>query len=122
MKNLKSFNEFLNENSINEGVDVYAAYTAKDGWPKGFKGSMEAIPDALGEKNLSKIYIISDMGDDDEDIFEKIQKAFSQSSSKSVAIASTEEGGELRYDEKSNIVMEIGLAGTGYFYTKKSKI
>jgi len=115
MKKIKTFKQFVNEQNSIFTIN-YRLKSIKN------KFDVAAISSALGEKDLSKIYITSDMGDDDPDIFEKVHKAFTQSSSKSLVIASTEEGGELRYDKKSNIVMEVGLAGTGYFYTKKSKI
>ena len=129
MKNLQTFNEFVNESneSINEGVlakqgvaklSDYSLVGAHDSYMKEFD---EKLAQLLGEKDYKKIIQVDSEYEGDDLIQSKIFDYLERNFNGSGVPGMMDYVQDFNYDKKLNVAKIDDYGFVGYLFTAKSK-
>lgn len=127
MKNLKTFEDFVNESVINEeslaaqGVKKLKDYSLDGAHDEDFEEFDNELAKLLGEKDWKKIIQVDSEYDDDDpihaEIFDYLEDNF-----RGTRVPHMDDAfQEFMYDKKLNVARIIDYGFVGYLFTAKSK-
>ncbi len=130
MKNIKTFNEFINENEnfVNEGA--LASKFAKEDW--GSLGDLDLDPDMkefyddicseLGVKDLTQVYQVDSETSDEDPLSRKIYSYLSTNlNAKEISKLSSSHGNLAAIDTDKNVIRFDDYGFVAFYFTKDSK-